>query len=194
MITTSQDRLFSDRLADLFARKRSGLTPRAGIVAVAANGGSRADYQKVPYTHHVYTPFQHFPRLPDRRYGEIISGVPMTLGKLAVNAIRATASAARFEIAVMFKRRTLFILGAGSSAEVGLPLGKELASAIGKKMDIRFEHGFNPIGDGDLGLFSQVTGSRRHESTAYQIAAWRIRDGIAFAQSIDDFLDQHRTN
>jgi hypothetical protein len=94
----------------------------------------------------------------------------------------------------MFKRRTLFILGAGSSAEVGLPIGAGLAAAIRKKMDIQFEDGFKPIGDGDLALFGQITAPRRQELNAYQMAAWRIRDGIAFAQSIDDFLDQHRTN
>jgi hypothetical protein len=94
----------------------------------------------------------------------------------------------------MFKRRTLFILGAGSSAEVGLPLGKELAAVIGKKMDIVFDDGFNPIGHGDFPLFGQITAPRRNESQAYQTAAWRIRDGVRFSQSIDDFLDQHRNN
>ena len=94
----------------------------------------------------------------------------------------------------MFKRPTLFILGAGASAEVGLPLGKELAAAIGEKMDIRFEHGFNRIGHGDFELFDRITAPRRNELQAYQTAAWRIRDGIAFSQSIDDFLDQHRNN
>jgi hypothetical protein len=33
----------------------------------------------------------------------------------------------------MFKRQTLFVLGAGSSAEIELPLGTELAATIGKK-------------------------------------------------------------
>jgi hypothetical protein len=73
----------------------------------------------------------------------------------------------------MFKRRTLLILGAGSSAEVGLPIGSGLAAAIGKKMDIRFEHGLNPVGDGDFGLFGQITAPRRQELSAYQTAAWR---------------------
>jgi hypothetical protein len=33
------------------------------------------------------------------------------------------------------------VLGAGSSAEVDLPVGKKLAENIGEKMDIRFEFG-----------------------------------------------------
>jgi hypothetical protein len=94
----------------------------------------------------------------------------------------------------MFKRQTLFVLGAGSSFEAGLPVGQEIARTIGKKADIRFE-GFNqPVSDGDFPLFGQVTNSFQDHPNEFQQAAWLIRDGIAFAQSIDDFLDQHRTN
>ena len=94
----------------------------------------------------------------------------------------------------MFKRKTLFVVGAGASAEVDFPVGAELARQIGKKMDIRFERGFEPIGDGDQNLYMHIVHSRRQESAEFQKAAWRIRDGIAFAQSIDDFLDQHRND
>jgi hypothetical protein len=94
----------------------------------------------------------------------------------------------------MFNRRTLFIIGAGASAEVGFPVGKTLAETIGKKADIRLEHGFKPIGLGDLELFSQITQNRRVDVNEYQYAGWRIRDGVGFAQSIDDFLDQHRSD
>ncbi len=94
----------------------------------------------------------------------------------------------------MFEKPTLFIIGAGASAEVDFPVGIQLARAIGAKMDIRFEHGFDPVGTGDHGLFSHIVTSRRQELTQFQQAALRIRDGIAFAQSIDDFLDQHRND
>ena len=94
----------------------------------------------------------------------------------------------------MFKRQTLFVLGAGSSVEAGLPTGKDMAITIGKKMDIRFE-GFNqPTGEGDFQLFGQLTNSLRDHANEFQQAAWVIRDGIRFSQSIDDFLDQHRSN
>jgi hypothetical protein len=94
----------------------------------------------------------------------------------------------------VFKRKTIFILGAGSSYEVGLPVGKDLATAIGKKMDIRFEAFNQPIGEGDFQLYAQLTNNFRETAIELQNAAWLIRDGIAFSQSIDDFLDQHRTN
>jgi hypothetical protein len=95
----------------------------------------------------------------------------------------------------MFKRKTLFILGAGSSFEAGFPLGKGMATVIGDKMDIRFgDFGNKPIGSGDFELFSQVMHTRRPEAETYRQAAILIRDGIGFSQSIDDFLDQHRSN
>jgi hypothetical protein len=94
----------------------------------------------------------------------------------------------------MFNRRTLFVLGAGSSAEVDLPVGKKLAESIGSKMDIRFEFGNKSICSGDMALYSQMTGQMRYNVQEFQQAAWLIRDGIGLAQSIDDFLDIHRNN
>ncbi len=94
----------------------------------------------------------------------------------------------------MFHRQTLFIVGAGASAEVDFPVGTQLARNIGAKMDIRFEHGFNQIGTGDYELYAHITRSLPQERNHFQQAAWRIRDGISFAQSIDDFLDQYRTD
>jgi hypothetical protein len=95
----------------------------------------------------------------------------------------------------MFTRKTLFVLGAGTSFEVGLPLGSDLASIIGQKMDVRFERaGLNQAGSGDFELYDFIKQSLRPKGNDYQRAAWVIRDGIGFAQSIDDFLDQHRAN
>ena len=94
----------------------------------------------------------------------------------------------------MFKRRTLFVLGAGASAEVKLPVGAQLAKNISSKLDVRFERGFNPIGSGDFELYEQFKLAYREESKEYQVAAWLIRDGIQLSSSIDDFLDLHRGN
>jgi hypothetical protein len=94
----------------------------------------------------------------------------------------------------MFRRNTLFVVGAGASAEFGLPLGTLLARQITSKMDIRFESGFEFVGSGDLRLYEQLTNARRQDSDEWQPAAMRIRDGLPFAQSIDDFLDQRRSD
>jgi hypothetical protein len=94
----------------------------------------------------------------------------------------------------MFNQQTLFILGAGASAEADVPIGTKLASTIGQKMDIRFEMGSEHIGTGDLELFSHINQKFRQEAREYQQAGWLIRDGITLSQSIDDFLDLHRNN
>jgi hypothetical protein len=92
----------------------------------------------------------------------------------------------------MFSKKTVFIVGAGASAELDLPLGGGLAKRISAKMDIRFERGFQPVGTGDLNLFSQITYNRQQHVNEFQSAGWLIRDGILLSRSIDDFLDLHR--
>jgi hypothetical protein len=94
----------------------------------------------------------------------------------------------------MFKRRTLFVLGAGASHEANLPVGMALAQQISKKMDVRFQHFFQPVGTGDFALFDEFRRLDPGRATAYQEAAWLIRDGIRLTSSIDDFLDQHQGN
>ena len=94
----------------------------------------------------------------------------------------------------MFNRQTLFVVGAGASVEFGLPVGKALATIIQKKMDVRFEYPGKEIGGGDFDLYTQLTHRRGNERQSFQQAAFLIRNGIGLAQSIDDFLDLHRTN
>ncbi len=95
----------------------------------------------------------------------------------------------------MFARRTLFICGAGTSFEAGLPLGVELAERIVEKTDIRFgANGYDPIGGGDFELYQDIKQALHLPNNEHQRAASIIRNGLGFSQSIDDFLDQHRTN
>jgi hypothetical protein len=94
----------------------------------------------------------------------------------------------------VFKRRTVFIVGAGASAEFGLPVGGGLAQKIARMMDIRFEYGTKPIGEGDMQLYTQLTNGMRDHVREFQQAALLIRDGIQLARSIDDFLDMHRSS
>jgi hypothetical protein len=95
----------------------------------------------------------------------------------------------------MFKHKTLFIVGAGASAELDLPVGQQLADKIRTMMDVRFERGFEPVGEGDHNLYSHLGHAYPNHRAQLHQAAWRIRDGLGLvAQSIDDFLDQHRTD
>jgi hypothetical protein len=94
----------------------------------------------------------------------------------------------------MFRKKTVFIVGAGASAELGLPVGSQLAKRISTKVDIRFDRGINPVGTGDLQLFHQITNNRQQYANEFQQAALLIRDGILLSRSIDDFLDLHRND
>jgi hypothetical protein len=79
----------------------------------------------------------------------------------------------------MFHRQTLFVVGAGASFELDLPLGTALAKSIKQKMDIRFGGpGNKPIGTGDMDLFENVTKFYVESMNEFQDAAWLMRDGL----------------
>jgi hypothetical protein len=98
----------------------------------------------------------------------------------------------------MFKRKTLFVLGAGASQEAGFPVGTTLAERIGDGLKI--------VGDGmeraarftDQELFMEVRRSLGQDPerklNKYGDAATIISKGITLANSIDDFLNIHSKN
>jgi hypothetical protein len=54
----------------------------------------------------------------------------------------------------MFKSRTLFVIGAGASKEVSLPIGAELADIIGRRLNYRFQNN-EPV-DGDREILNAI--------------------------------------
>jgi hypothetical protein len=92
----------------------------------------------------------------------------------------------------MFKDRTLFIVGAGASKEVGLPIGTELTKLIAKSLDIRFRN-FSELASGDpeiVAALRVLTGGKDinpHRQSACQISA-----GMHLSSSIDSYLDMHK--
>jgi len=90
----------------------------------------------------------------------------------------------------MFQSSTVFVLGAGASKEVGLPVGSELAQTISKKLNIRYD-GPSPLPGGDMRLYQIMKGKIGNDA---QKTGWIIRDGVLLANSIDDFLDRHAAN
>jgi hypothetical protein len=88
----------------------------------------------------------------------------------------------------MFHRQTLFVLGAGASFEAGLPLDKEIAESIGKKMDIRFKRFNTPIGEGNYQIFAHLTNNLHtntrefQKSAVYQFRTRRSRGGSGPAE------------
>src|SRR4051794_29485711 len=58
----------------------------------------------------------------------------------------------------MFQSKTIFVVGAGASKEVGLPIGAELRDIIGEKLRFTFDH-HNPSGGpktGDRPVFDSL--------------------------------------
>jgi hypothetical protein len=74
----------------------------------------------------------------------------------------------------MFKRRTLFILGAGSSAEAGLPVGNKPAKMIAELLAVGTSRE-NAAGEALLGRLYE---RRPLPNRGYHQAAQRIRNGL----------------
>lgn len=97
----------------------------------------------------------------------------------------------------MSRTKTVFILGAGASAEVGLPVGEALKSIIAAKLDIRSDlnRGLN-FGDERIKEAfrerDRLLGVIQNNINPYMHAAWRLRDALPHATSIDNFLDAHK--
>lgn len=95
----------------------------------------------------------------------------------------------------MISRKTVFVVGAGASAEFGLPTGPRLAEIIANRLDIRHDDWGRRLVSGDQHLWDSIW----HTQSADQVndlqkACWLIRDGVGLAYSIDSFLDAHRAN
>jgi hypothetical protein len=98
----------------------------------------------------------------------------------------------------MFKSKTLFIVGAGASQEAGLPTGTELKTAIAKKLDIRYAPGnpYVPV-SGDPAIAREISEYAQRSNLNMNIIlhdAWKIRDAMPQAISIDNFIDAHNTS
>lgn len=92
--------------------------------------------------------------------------------------------------------KTVFIIGAGASAEVGLPVGSNLKALIAKTLDIYFERG-SGVTRGDLDVYQALRLAAEQDPKpndslqALYHAGLRIRDAMPQAISIDNFIDTH---
>ncbi|MHB1142635.1 MAG: hypothetical protein ACYC1T_12890 [Sulfuricaulis sp.] len=97
----------------------------------------------------------------------------------------------------MFNKKTLIVVGAGASKEGNLPTGSELKQRIATLLDIRFEHGYRQISGDHIVCDAIRHAIRRGVPDARDInphlhSAWRIRDAMPQAISIDNFIDSHQ--
>jgi hypothetical protein len=93
--------------------------------------------------------------------------------------------------------KTVFVVGAGASKEVGLPIGSELKKLIATALDIQVQRGIYSLSSGDhhiyeaLRLTADQNPTQRDLLRSLQSACWKIRDAMPQASSIDNFLDVH---
>ena len=97
----------------------------------------------------------------------------------------------------MINKKTMIVVGAGASKEVNLPTGAELKQKIADILDIRFERSRGQIsGNFDVYEAIQLAIKRddpnARDTTPHLVAAWKFRDAMDQAISIDKFMDSHR--
>jgi hypothetical protein len=88
----------------------------------------------------------------------------------------------------MFKQKTLFVLGAGASAEAGLPVGANLAKQISRLLRVDPNSSENPEGER---LLAKLYERYPLHNNGYHLAAQAISEGVRLANSVDDYLDRH---
>ena len=92
----------------------------------------------------------------------------------------------------MLSSKTVFIVGAGASKEVGMPIAWELRDIIAQKLHMRFEYWDKFIGKGDADILDRLRFAYGNEVNSYLKACELINAGIGLLESIDDFIDTHR--
>ncbi len=84
--------------------------------------------------------------------------------------------------------KTVFVVGAGASAEVNLPVGSALKDVIAKQLCYRFDFGRLQAGDAEIFEALRLLGA---DINALVQKARLICEGLPLAISIDNFIDAH---
>lgn len=92
----------------------------------------------------------------------------------------------------MIREKTLFVIGAGGSFELGLPLGQKLKSQIAEKFAFKFRHGQELVsGDRDVWDGIKFIRDQNEPLESYRQAAVSIADAMPIASSIDNYIHAH---
>ena len=95
----------------------------------------------------------------------------------------------------MFRKFTVFIVGAGAGVDLDMPTGEQLTEQISKKLDIRSEFGERKSGDVEIvrGLNARARLDGVDPNELFRIARG-ISKGIHHTKSIDNYCHTHREN
>jgi hypothetical protein len=94
----------------------------------------------------------------------------------------------------------LFVIGAGASAEVGMPLGKGLKAQIETALTFEFAHGSSLPQKGSRSIVNELQRMQKEglvNRNQFELCfreAEAASKGLALADSIDSYLDLHRDN
>lgn len=95
----------------------------------------------------------------------------------------------------MFKKKIVFVVGAGGSFEVGLPVGNTLKGILRDKLDIKNSGSWDASGDGQIvraiAQMAKDHGNYGKMMGEYSAASQAIRNAMPQAISIDNFLHTH---
>lgn len=93
----------------------------------------------------------------------------------------------------MFRSKIVFILGAGSSKEVGMPTGDELKNIIHEKLNFRFDWSKQESGDRKIPeqLRQYVASIGQRDTNSYYEAARTIKKALPLSISIDNVIEAY---
>ena len=96
---------------------------------------------------------------------------------------------------MMDSENTVYIIGAGASAEINMPTGAELLKAISKLLNIKFSHGSREPTSGDYQIYrilEDIAEKRREKFNDLRRKSCLVSSAIPLAISIDNYIDAHR--
>lgn len=100
----------------------------------------------------------------------------------------------------MLERKTVFVIGAGASAELNMPVGWQLKPKIVDALKVVNNNPYRSFSNDMVEMavldYMQDTphSAKRDEYQRYVIAARWMEQALPIAESIDQFLDSHRQN
>lgn len=98
----------------------------------------------------------------------------------------------------MFRKKTVFVVGAGASKELGLPIGDELKQQISRKLNLLFDEFGRNLASGDRVIADAIRQKIRNDGSGdpnpYYAAGRQIASGMPQAISIDNYLHTHQSD